>query len=229
MNIWPFLLQMTGLNGKFICEVVISVLLLAVVRRAKALSHLIENDLDGETLLASLDADYYLAWSKKTAAMSMKEYVPQGETVEDWTEMFTIQIMYKWSSLSPTKYLALAEEDWNDKCIGADSNAKAHVTSKSPENGYPTIVFLLHCLSDPRRHWEKYTVFKAIQGQSSFYIVQKAFKSFPSEERIQHWMLKLREVTLCDPGSKSHPCPAYNVNDNAGPQLHDDDSDLLEL
>jgi len=52
------------------------------------------------------------------------------------------------------------------------------------------------------------TWFKAIQGQDSFYVVQKAFKFDPSQGQIVQWTLYLKKVAVCDTRVKERACPA---------------------
>jgi hypothetical protein len=51
------------------------------------------------------------------------------------------------------------------------------------------------------------TWFKAVQGNDSFYLVQKAFKFEPSKEQITRWMGYLRKVSVCDSRIADRACP----------------------
>ena len=52
------------------------------------------------------------------------------------------------------------------------------------------------------------TWFKAIQGNDRFYVVQVAFKAWPSKEQITRWMGYLKEVTVCDTRLPDRACAA---------------------
>jgi hypothetical protein len=54
----------------------------------------------------------------------------------------------------------------------------------------------------PEKTW-----FKAIKGNDSFYVVQKAFKFDPSKEQIAQWMQYFRSVAVCDTRLADRPCP----------------------
>jgi hypothetical protein len=45
-----------------------------------------------------------------------------------------------------------------------------------------------------------------IQGNDSFYIVQVAFKAWPSKEQITQWMSYLKDVAVCDTRLPDRPC-----------------------
>ena len=50
--------------------------------------------------------------------------------------------------------------------------------------------------------------FKAIQGNDSFYVVQKAFKFSPSREQVVTWTRYLRKIAVCDSRLPERRCPA---------------------
>ena len=51
------------------------------------------------------------------------------------------------------------------------------------------------------------TWFKAIQGNDSFYVVQKAFKFMPTNEQVVAWTQYLKSVQVCDTRIKGRECP----------------------
>lgn len=51
------------------------------------------------------------------------------------------------------------------------------------------------------------TWFKAVEGNDSFYLVQKAFKFEPSQDQITRWMGYLRKVSVCDSRIADRACP----------------------
>lgn len=51
------------------------------------------------------------------------------------------------------------------------------------------------------------TWFRAVQGNDSFYLVQKAFKLLPTADQIVHWTRYLQGVSVCDTRLADRPCP----------------------
>jgi hypothetical protein len=51
------------------------------------------------------------------------------------------------------------------------------------------------------------TWFKAVRGNDSFYVVQKAFKFTPSAEQVTTWTQYLRGVAVCDTRLPDRTCP----------------------
>jgi hypothetical protein len=52
------------------------------------------------------------------------------------------------------------------------------------------------------------TWFKAISGNDSFYVVQKAFKLDPTPDKAAEWVAFLNKVSVCDTRPPERKCPA---------------------
>jgi hypothetical protein len=68
------------------------------------------------------------------------------------------------------------------------------------------MVWLQNCPLNKATGKPEITWFKAIQGNDSFYIVQVAFKAWPSKEQITQWMGYLKDVAVCDTRLPDRPC-----------------------
>jgi hypothetical protein len=82
---------------------------------------------------------------------------------------------------------------------------------KRPRDGYPAAVWLMTCPRNRETAKPENTWFKAIPGNDSFYVVQKAFKFEPSKEHIEQWTLYLKRGTACDTRLPERPCPKVNI------------------
>jgi hypothetical protein len=80
--------------------------------------------------------------------------------------------------------------------------------AQGPENGYPAAVWLLSCPRNRETGKPEITWFKAIQGNDSFYVVQKAFRFEPAKEQVAKWTQYLRGVAVCDSRLAERRCPA---------------------
>ena len=67
---------------------------------------------------------------------------------------------------------------------------------------------MLTCPTNKQTGKPEWTWFKAIQGNDSFYVVQKAFRFEPSQEQVVEWTKYLRRVSVCD--SRRNSCPKTN-------------------
>jgi hypothetical protein len=159
--------------------------------------------LENENLLITAPPGYKVGFNDKKPNMVMTEFVPAKETVENWTEMVTVQVFFGLKT-TPQQFMEGMEKDWRAACPEAP---EAHTVADAAENGYPTRVWLLHCPKNPQSGKPEITWFKAVQGNDSFYLVQKAFRFEPSKEQITRWMGYLRKVSVCDSRIADRACP----------------------
>jgi hypothetical protein len=158
--------------------------------------------LKNENLMVVLPPGYKIDYRVERNAMVMTEMVPVAETVNDWTEMVTVQVFHGLKAV-PEKFEEVLQQRWSAACPGASS---AKVTS-GVENGYPVLVWMLDCPKNPGTGKPELTWFKAIAGNDSFYLVQKAFKFEPTKEQVAQWMRYLRTVAVCDTRLPERACP----------------------
>jgi hypothetical protein len=69
-------------------------------------------------------------------------------------------------------------------------------------------VWLQSCPLNKATSKPEITWFKAIEGNDSFYVVQLAFKAWPSKEQITQWMHYLPDVVVCDTRLPDRACAA---------------------
>lgn len=156
-----------------------------------------------ENLLTTAPTGYHVGFRNKTDDGLITEWVPAGETVENWTEMVTVQVFYH-LRVSPEAFMSNLETRWLKSCPGA---GPAQPIANAVENGYPTLVWLLNCPQNPASGKMEITWFKAVQGNDSFYLVQKAFRFAPSKEQIGRWVGYLKAVRVCNSRLADRACP----------------------
>jgi hypothetical protein len=156
-----------------------------------------------ENLLMTAPSGYHVDFQDKDKNSQIAEWVPEGETVDDWTEMITVLTFFN-AAARPEIYMHNIERYWRENCPGAE---EAHQIASVVENGYASLVFLLNCPRNPKTGKLEMTWFKAIRGNDSLYVVQKAFKFAPAKEQIGRWMGFLRAVRVCDSRLPERACP----------------------
>lgn len=156
-----------------------------------------------ENLLQDLPQGYKIDLQTQKGNMVMTEMVPQSETVNSWTEMVTTQIFLGLKNATPEQFQALMAKTWLSTC---KEGVVAPIT-KGEENGYSFSIWVQACPLNPVTGKPEQTWFKAIKGNDSFYLVQKAFKFDPSKEQIAQWMQYFRSVAVCDTRLADRPCP----------------------
>ena len=73
--------------------------------------------------------------------MNMQELMPAAETVQNWTEMVTVQVFLSRKDLDPAQFLGAMQQQWAGACKG--STATPVATGKV--NGYDAASILLRC------------------------------------------------------------------------------------
>jgi hypothetical protein len=187
-------------TGETVRLLFLPILLLAWLTASAATAQLVN-----ENLLWPLPEGYKIGFQNKANGILMTEAVPTGETVESWTEMVTVQIFYGRKS-PPAQAKASMETVWARECPGSSSNP----IFSGDENGYPVVLWLMSCPLNKQSGKSEITWMKAIGGNDSLYVVQKAFKFEPSKEQIVQWTQYLRKVAVCDTRRPDRSCPAVS-------------------
>jgi hypothetical protein len=158
---------------------------------------------ENENLLVTVPKGYKSDYHAKNAREIITEMVPQNESAKDWTEMVTVQIFFH-SKPGPDAFRERIAQGWIKSCKGGSAHKIAH----GKENGYAFAVWMLACPRNPATGKPEWTFFKAIQGNDSFYVVQKAFKFEPAREQVITWTKYLKGVAVCDTRGSEHRCPS---------------------
>jgi hypothetical protein len=164
-----------------------------------------DQKLTDENLLVAVPDGYKIDFQQRTGDMLISEMVPSGQTVHDWTEMVTVQVFHD-LKVMPDQFKARIDKEGPPACAGIES----HPVAQGDENGYPYMVWLQSCPLNKATGKPEITWFKAIAGNDSFYVVQLAFKAWPSKEQITSWMHYLGGVTVCDTRLPERACPNHS-------------------
>jgi len=159
-------------------------------------------ELRDENLLQLLPKGYKVDFQSKQGNMLITEMVPQAETVNNWTEMVTTQVFLGMKDTTTQQFQNKMSKMWLAVC----KNGEATPIRSGNENGYDFSLWLLTCPLNPSTGKPETTWFKAIKGNDSFYVVQKAFKFAPTKEQVTHWMRYLRSVKVCDTRLPNRSC-----------------------
>jgi hypothetical protein len=159
-------------------------------------------NLSDENLLVAVPDGYKVDFQQRSGSMLISEMVPVAQTVANWTEMVTVQVFHDLKA-TPQQLKARIDEEGLAACDGIESNPVA----QGDENGYAYLVWLQSCPLNKATGKPEITWFKAIAGNDSVYVVQLAFKAWPSKEQITSWMHYLGSVRVCDSRLPERACP----------------------
>lgn len=162
--------------------------------------------LEAENLLFSPPKDFKIGWQKSQGQSLWTEWIPSGQTVEDWTDMLTVQI-YRGAKIDAPAFLQDVGKRYVNDC--PETTAKGIFTGQT--NGYVVSMLLLRCPKNPKTGKPETTAFRIIKGTDALYSVQYAWRSLPSEQDVKAAMAILGKATVCDTRDSSHPCPKLDA------------------
>lgn len=73
----------------------------------------------GETLIEHVPPDFKLGTRSSSGASQMTEFVPQGETVNGWSELITTQIFLAQRHRDSAAFLSQVGQNWRQSCPGS--------------------------------------------------------------------------------------------------------------
>jgi len=162
-----------------------------------------ETGLENENLLTELPEGFKVDYQAEQGNQTITEMVVEGESVEAWTTMVTVQVYLGETNTTPEQAQATLTDSWFNAC----ENSETYPVADGAENGYDFILWQLYCPLNPSTQIPELTFLKALQGNDSFYLVQVAFRYEPSDEDITQWTQYLKQVQVCDSRIPERACP----------------------
>ncbi len=83
---------------------------------------------------------YKIDFNERKQTMIMTEMVPTAQSVQNWTEMVTVQIFLGLKS-TPAEFRTRMEKLWSGACPAGSGN----IVSSASENGYATLLWRQSC------------------------------------------------------------------------------------
>jgi hypothetical protein len=161
--------------------------------------------LDAENLLVGIPDGFELGFEATSAeGVEIHEFVPTGETVEDWSAMVTIQIFRGLGDI-PGDVLAInMAKGWKGAC-GED--APVTKLTEGDVNGFPFVLWTFLCPLNPQSGKPETMYYKGITGSDAFYSVQYAFRQEHADELDSIALPYLVGASACDTRKPERPCP----------------------
>jgi hypothetical protein len=165
----------------------------------------------GESLYVLPPKGWKIGYHGQRGDVELTEVIPGDQTIQDWSEMLTVQIITGRPQAGPEDVLRdqLAEirKVCDDVAVGP--------TSPAEENGYPTAMRAIGCTKS--KEWGKgeLNLYKVLRGHERLYVVARSWRGEPfdrdrlpvSPETTKEWLVFMQQVVLCDGRDAQHPCP----------------------
>jgi hypothetical protein len=120
--------------------------------------------------------------------------VPQGQSVANWTEKLSTQVLFKQADESPEAFRARAEKAALAECPGASFEKLKGGT----ENLYPVAAWIETCPKPKDGAGPLQTWTKAVQGRENFYVLQKAHRFTPDAKQLKALTRLFDASRVCD-------------------------------
>jgi len=149
----------------------------------------------GENLLVAFPKGYKVVFTDaKKGVSQIMELVPEGQTVENWKRMITVQDLYTLSKMDPNQFADLLAARFQKQCPKTE-------VSKLPQasiNNRPAARFYFYNPDCGARPGESIVV-QVVQGNGALHSVQYAWRPMPpSEQELQEANAYLDRTGLCD-------------------------------
>jgi len=160
--------------------------------------------LQDENLLAGVPEGFVLGYNAAKDGAEIYEFVPEGESVETWTAMVTIQIFPGLDELEGDRFAVNMAQNWKSAC----RTGTATKLTESDVNGFPFVLRTFLCPLNPHTGKPETMYFKGITGSDAFYSVQYAFRQEHADELDTIALPYLIAASACDTRKPERPCPA---------------------
>ena len=172
--------------------------------------------LSPERVIAPLPDGWKVAYHVRDARKEIQEYVPAGETVENWTYMVTTKI-YDRMTRGPLEYNTFTMNRFASLC----TKSRKIVGPLEQRHGYPASLAFIECQTAPetlkKNRFTKKIEFRvqiAIKGKDALYVVESAWHSndtsgpMPSGDPalLKSITSRLDKVFVCDDRLKKRSC-----------------------
>ncbi|OUS18768.1 hypothetical protein A9Q97_00310 [Rhodospirillales bacterium 47_12_T64] len=166
---------------------------------------------NGEVFFAALPDQWGALPRKTLAQQTTAEWLPPGQTVNNWTDMITVQVFPGWAGGDVLNFLDELSEIYSKNCevSGATPPLKDQV------NGFPTGFRLINCTRDFTRNTGEVALFRATVGSNALYLIQHVFRVPEFEigaqpvtnEAMKTAFEGIRTGWACNLHSQNQPCP----------------------
>ncbi len=159
--------------------------------------------LEGEVLLTGLPEGFKVASTNRQEGITLTEYIPQGDTSENWSEMVTVLVANGLGHIDPNAFAQTIGNGWSAAC----PNSEVEKIGDGEKTGYATSLWLLRCPLNPQTGRAESLLMIVIQGKDSLYNIQYAFRSELTEAESDKALAYLSKAQVCDTRRADNPCP----------------------
>jgi hypothetical protein len=159
---------------------------------------------EDENILAGMPDSYKVGANQSNGRTTLLEFIPEGETVQDWTTMITVIVQRDNDDAKAADFASNMAAAWGQGCPGA----KAGPLVDDVTNGYAYVIWQYECPLNGQTGKPETMMMKVIPGRDALYIVQYAVRAGPSIKFMKDALDYLGpEVSVCDTRIPEQDCP----------------------
>lgn len=156
-----------------------------------------------ERLEGALLPGYVVGYKAGDQQRSIREEVPQGETVQRWSRMITTQRFAGLAAqIAPADFARLMIRGVAQSCPGATSTAPNELTV----SGQPAVQVRIDCAALPATGKPETYFLLLVTGEQDLMARRVAFRSVPTEDDVQWAEAVLSGSVICRGGDMDPPC-----------------------
>lgn len=171
-----------------------------------------------ETLVFRIPPGFKLAFQNHRPDQSIFEFIPEGQTVENWDEMVTYMVLPGGQSREPREFNETMRQLWHRQC----GKLSGPPIDQKEQKGYAVSILLIDCEHFDRTKASKGIVVrdreillsKAVRGRDALHILQRAWHGdmgaeTPLDRRGQallDWTATISSSEICDGRIPDMPC-----------------------
>ena len=166
---------------------------------------------EDEQLLFVLPDNWIEIYTDRTENLSTSEYIPNGQTEEDWSEMISVQVLLEAGNSDPDLMLTKVANHLKKECSNLSIKP---IQLAGISNTYPSVTMQTFCERKNDRDKGEVGIVRGIAGKENFYLLQKIWRTEPfrSEEEVpinleqrKFWLGYIAYLGICNP--KLNNCP----------------------
>jgi hypothetical protein len=174
-----------------------------------------EGDPAGDMLLFVPPPGWQPAHQEKGEGAYRIVYLPEGQTLADWSESLDGQIFFNLTKrrpeLSPADFTENLAAHYAQACEGGGASP----VSTFEERGYRAAVRMVSCARKRGESLGSVSMVKVMRGKASLFMVERVWRgpAFASEEMpvpqttLDGWADFLAQARLCNDDNPLSPCP----------------------
>lgn len=165
-----------------------------------------------ERLVAQPPPGWKMSYRHSVAGLEVWEFLPQGQSLENWRDMITAQAISGEESNPPRALLTLVAERARTICLEVLSSP----IDEQPADGLAGATMAQFCVRDSKGRRGDLTLYRAIRGKHALYVLSRTRrdesydgKAIPlPEAALAQWRKDLEQFRVCRDGEGGSGCGA---------------------